>query len=79
MWVPGGEVMLFQWLCACGMNPPQPVVAGGTVGTASLGWLAAVLHLLQNPILQRRGRGVSEAGRVEDPFHLPHTLGIIPL
>ena len=78
-WVPGGEEKLFQWLCARGMNPPQPAVAGGMVGTASLAWLAAVLPLLQNPLLQRRGRVVSEAGRVEEPFQLPYALGVISL
>ena len=29
--MPGGEDKLFQWLCARGMNPPQPAVAGGMV------------------------------------------------
>jgi hypothetical protein len=68
VWVPGGEEELFQWLCALCMNPTLPFVAGGPVGTTSLGWLAAFLPLLQNPILERRGRGVREAWRVEGLF-----------
>jgi hypothetical protein len=76
--VPGGEEELFQWLRALGMNPPRPVVAGGPVGTTSLGWLAAVLQVLQNPFLQQRKKGCSEAGRVEELFHWLDALGMNP-
>jgi hypothetical protein len=76
--VPGGKAELFQWLCALLMNPPQPVVAGGPFGTAAWGWLAAVLPLIKNPILERRGRGGRAAGRVEELFQQPDALGMNP-
>ena len=51
--LPGRVNELFQWLVAPGMNPPQPVVAGGPVGTAQ-GCLAAVLPLLQFVVRESR-------------------------
>jgi hypothetical protein len=39
----GRVLQLDQWLCLLGMNPPQPVLAGGPVGTAVPGWLASAL------------------------------------
>jgi hypothetical protein len=43
---------LFQLLDALGMNPPQPVLASGAVGTALLGCLAALVPLLQDLFLE---------------------------
>jgi hypothetical protein len=76
LWVPGGEEELFQRLSALGMNPPQLIEASRQVGTSILCWLAAVPPLLQNPLLQQRGRGGREAGGEEELFELPDTLGM---
>jgi hypothetical protein len=60
---------LFQLPDALSMNPLQPVLAGGPVGTAVLGQLAALDPLLKDPLLEpfaeegwrRAWRAVSKA------------------
>jgi hypothetical protein len=43
---------LFQVPSALCMNPPRPVVASGAVGTAVLGWLAALVPLLKDLLIE---------------------------
>jgi hypothetical protein len=66
---------LFQWLCALGMNPPQPVLAGGPVGTAVLGWLAALLPLVKDPVPEpSAGEDRRVAGRRQSSAGDTHEL-----
>ena len=61
------------------MNPPQPVVAGGPVGTAARGWLAAVLPVLKRSFPATARRGGRATGRVEELFQWLCAIGIDPL
>jgi hypothetical protein len=75
---PGGEEKLFQWLCALGMNPPRPAVAGGPVGTAARGCFASVLQVLKRSFSTTARRGGTGAGGEEELFQRLDALGMNP-
>ena len=64
---------LFQLPSALGMNPPQPVLASGPVSTAVLGWLAALVPLLKDLLLEPCIELVS-ADMYRDRFCVSHVI-----